>query len=266
MMLRFPQRTVSPGPAASAAEPGLRARFDQSARDVLQAYGRSVVISPLLLVATGAVAILTISTMALGPLGALACSIGLGASVRPILRGATRRVRRREIEQLPEICASIARACRSGYVLENAVRGLDIEHPPAMITQLVAGASSGEPFEESLRLLSQSASAPAERTVASALLVAHRSGGNAANSLDLVASELRELAAHEDRKRALTAQSRTSIYVLVLLPVAFGLVASTIRGESLYTSRAAVAAASIGVVLNVTGFVWMNRMMKARFV
>jgi Flp pilus assembly protein TadB len=148
----------------------------------------------------------------------------------------------------------IARQVRSGVSLTGAVIAETEGRPElgSLLDPVIGGRQvmSAAPTDADLALTLQALSAVA------------RLGGPVAVTLDAAASVLRERTAGRAERMAHSAQARLSARVLTVVPLGFAAwsALSNHRTREVYLgSLAGGACATLGLVLNLTGWRWMKR-------
>jgi tight adherence protein B len=141
-------------------------------------------------------------------------------------REATRRVRRRFEDQLPDNLQVLASALRAGHSFVGAlsVVATDASEPSKReFTRVVADEQLGVPLEISLRDVSRRMGSSDLEQVALVAELQRQSGGNMAEVLDRVVDTIRGRFDLRRLVRTLTAQGRLARWILTLLPVVLAL-------------------------------------------
>jgi len=177
---------------------------------------------------------------------------------------------RRLAQVLPDFLESLARSLRSGSSLQTATVEA-IDGPPSLpwplpqeLAKLRAELSGGIPFRESIATWQRQRPLRPVTLTAAALLLCAGVGGEKARSIDAVAQTLREQNAVQQELWASSTQARMSAIVIALLPLAF-LVLTTAAGASsenlLWGNSFGLLCLAGGVVLNITGGLWIRRIL-----
>ncbi|TEA77398.1 pilus assembly protein [Allopusillimonas ginsengisoli] len=136
-----------------------------------------------------------------------------------------RRLRAFEI-QLPDLLMSLAAALRAGAALQPALRDI-VSQSPAPLAQefalILRQQRMGVSWEAALLGLRQRMPTEGSNLVVSALVIASRSGGAIAQTLDGVAQTLRERIHMAARIQALTSQGRLQAWLMACMPFALAL-------------------------------------------
>lgn len=179
----------------------------------------------------------------------------------PFGRGRRTRPRAPSDIDVANWCDDMARALRSGSSLTGAFRDGTVDHPAmaTVVDPVAAQVARG-------RSLAGALSDDCDPSTASGLaLTVVRScadlGGPAAAPLERVAATLRARDAIRQEQRAHSAQAQMSARVLTLVPVGMlGLLAATDRHvREAAGTPAGMTAVALGAVLNVSGWLWMQR-------
>jgi Flp pilus assembly protein TadB len=148
----------------------------------------------------------------------------------------------------------IARQVRSGVSLTGAViaetSGLPAANPLVGSVTISGAATADSPADADLALTLQALSAAA------------RLGGAVAVTLDAAAAVLRDRAAGRAERVAHSAQARLSARVLTIVPLGFAAWSAfgSQRTREVYIDTlAGSACALLGLLLNLTGWLWMKR-------
>ncbi len=174
-----------------------------------------------------------------------------------------RRLRAVDRRRLPDRAGVIARAVRSGSSIPDALaRAAGDELPTAKRwRRLVEQIELGRPLDEALAA-EAAESESAERLLLAGLRVGAREGGAIAAATGTMAARLRQEVELEDRRRVLTTQARTSAQVLGVLPIVFVVVMVAVRGPDPWLRPLGLACLGVGVVLEVVGVFWMQRLLR----
>ncbi|MDP8956189.1 MAG: type II secretion system F family protein [Actinomycetota bacterium] len=194
-----------------------------------------------------------------------------GASI-PFSRERRRqRMRRQQLdEQFAEYLDAMAMAVRGGLSIRHAMElaAEEAEEPLAEVLQpVLSDHRLGTSFDRVLDGLKGELPANEGRLLTLVLRLHAKSGGNLADSLDEVASAVRQRMAARRELLVLSAQGRMSGAILGLLPVAFFIVlAASSRSEMgpILRSPAGIALVSSGLTLQGLGFVWIRRLLRVR--
>jgi tight adherence protein B len=161
-------------------------------------------------------------------------------------------------------CDGLARAVRTGASLATAVRECEAHPGVARVTAPVTvRLRRGQSLSEALRATSAT-SAGSASAIGLALTVLRSCaelGGPAASPLERVAATLRGRNGIREEQLAHSAQARMSARVMTMVPVGMlALLAGTDPNvRSAIGTRPGFAAVSVGAILNVTGWWWMQR-------
>ena len=255
----IPQRSLEVSPTSpEPTEPSRSMLLDRRLRTLTADLGIDVTVSPLLSLLAFAAVVFVFA----GRLGGTPVAIGAVAVVvmSPLFaeRFAARRKSRRAVDALPAHCAALARSLRSGAPLAMALVELDVGGPCLEGLADIGGEiHNGRPVDDALDDWVTAASHDVERLLATALLLAERSGGDLAYCVDTVADSIRTELGALTRRRIVLAQSRTSARVLAALPIGFGAALSLFSDDPVYSGLVGVVSVSVGLALNAAGLYWM---------
>jgi tight adherence protein B len=173
----------------------------------------------------------------------------------------------RQLERaLPTGLEAVARALRSGASLAQAVAEAAAAVPGPLGAELdrVAGeVGHGRPLIEALEELGRRRPLPGVRLAVAALCLGVETGGAQARSVDGVAATIRDRLAVAEEVRALSAQTRASMLVIALSPLAFGAFASATdpaTGRFLFRTSLGLTFLVAGLGLDAAGALWMRRL------
>lgn len=230
------------------------------------------------LVALAVVSVLAVRRSARSPrrrLGALAASRHRHRARTPV-EAAIDRVRgmRRAhaaASQLPVLLDHVAWGLRAGASVPQAlVRSISALDGPlhAELAPCVAALRDGRTFDAALDRWSAPTVAEDDprRLVVAALRIAVRAGGAPAAALEGVAASIRDREAVRRESRALTAQAVASAVLLVLAPLAFGVLLASgdaeVRGF-LFTDPIGIGCLVAAAGLDLIGALWMRAVARA---
>jgi Flp pilus assembly protein TadB len=197
--------------------------------------------------------------------GVLAAAIAARAlkRFRPSTRGAHRhtiRPRRPPAPDYAVLLEAIARQVRSGSSLTGAFLAEISTSSP--LGEVAGRISAGVSMADALHDL-----VPTDADLAfvvQALRATAHLGGPIAATLDEAAAVLRERSAARAERRAHGSQARLSARVLTVVPLVFAAwsTIASYQTRAVYVSTAAGAACAVcGLMLNVLGWRWMNRIL-----
>lgn len=168
---------------------------------------------------------------------------------------------------LVDVAERTSRDVRSGMALRSALLDALAEHPGCLRPlhdRLVRGAPLAQALRTPAGGDSQTLSDDAA-FVMHGLQLAADTGGAMADTLDRVVAVVRERRAWRAERHAQAAQARLSARMLTALPlaVAFWGLASGPRVRHAYVESPATGVlTAVGVVLNLTGWWWMHRLVR----
>lgn len=184
-------------------------------------------------------------------------------------RFGARKARRAAQEQLPETIGALADAIRAGMTLPEALAFAADDAQGVLSGQLhslVEAVDDGLPLEDALQRWLEAADD--DRSIG--LLVAvlslqRRAGGDISTILDGVGRTIRDRVKSTREVASMTAQSRLSAAVIVLLPVGFlGFLAVTSPSDlaAALSSPIGMAAMAAGLLLDGLAFLWMRSLLR----
>ena len=172
-------------------------------------------------------------------------------------------------EQMPRALELMTLTLRAGHALPRAVDVVSSEIPAPLGQELrrVADETAlGRPIEESFAAMNRRLpGVPPLRALVTGIAVLGRSGGNLIEVIDRVIEYSAQQAQFQRRVRALTAESRSSAFILGALPPAFGVLASFVgRGylNSLVTDPLGRTMGIAAVSFWLLGVIWIRRLSK----
>jgi tight adherence protein B len=178
---------------------------------------------------------------------------------------ARRRAARRDA-QLPEALERMASSVRAGSSVGAALTEVAHDAPSPLAEELAfATAALGHGASLDVALAGWAATAgnsPEVGLAITALGLGGHAGGEVARALDRVAATLRERRELRAEVRALATQARASAGVLIVAPLGFAALVSTIEPEVatfLLASPLGLACLVAGLALDALGALWMSR-------
>jgi tight adherence protein B len=135
-------------------------------------------------------------------------------------------------QHIPEVTSFVTRAVRAGLPVADALHGVSRELPSPTreeFARVMAEAALGEPVETALARLYRRTQVREYAFFAVALGVNRQTGGNLAETLEILGDTVRRRVAMVAKARALSSEARTSAAVLGALPFVVGLVITAIN-------------------------------------
>ena len=221
------------------------------------------------LVMLGASALgLVIGVWRLGVMGGLALGGFLGYAPMFFLRILQGRRQRAFSDQLPDVLTMLVGALRAGYGLSQAVQFL-VEHfpPPASeeFDQVIRAVDLGVAIEKALSDMVRRVGTEELELVVTAINVQHETGGNLAETLEIIADTIRDRVRIQREIGVFTAQQQMTGYILAGLPVALAVILSVIDPQffrPFFEPGWARLLPLVAVAMQVVGFVVMRRILK----
>ncbi|QGG96523.1 type II secretion system F family protein [Actinomarinicola tropica] len=205
-----------------------------------------------------------------GPTASVVAGLGAAGAGVVVLAALGHRREDRLVRSVPEALDAVARACRAGASVHQALRGLaqvDVGPAGPLLAEVATRVDRGRSLDGALADLVAAHPVPPVRLAAVALLVGAETGAAPARAVDGVAATLRDHAALDREAQALATQAKASVAVLVLAPVGFGALA--VAGDPrvatfLFREPAGMACLAVGLVLDALGAWWMHRLVRRR--
>jgi tight adherence protein B len=201
--------------------------------------------------------------------GPVLAVLGAGAAFAVpalVLRAQRGRSAARLEAALPGALEDVARGLRSGASLRQAVEETGLATPGALGDELrfaAAEADAGVGLVAALEALGERRPLSGVRLATAALCLGAETGGAQARAVDGVAATLRERLAVTGEVRALSAQTRASMLLIALAPIAFCAFASATDPRTstfLFRSPVGLACLVSGLALDGVGVLWMRRL------
>ena len=188
----------------------------------------------------------------------------MGRSVARILRPLTdRRLERAWQRDLPDFAMRISRTLRAGSSIDRALVEVMAEGKvPPRIRGVAVRVQGGQPMVEVIERWSHDARSDPEALLVAALGIALRSGAQLGPVVDGLGVALRDELALDARRRVLLVQAQMSAMVLVLMPLAFVLFSSLLRGSFAFSGNVGLVLLVSGVLLDGLGVLWMRRLLR----
>lgn len=173
------------------------------------------------------------------------------------------RIDRREAaftNQLGDCLMMVANAMRAGFSFLQAMDLISKEMEPPMSDEfkhVMRDINLGASVERALEDMDKRVNSPDFSLVVTAVLIQQQVGGDLAHILDTISETIQDRIRMRREVRTLTAQGRMSGWVLAALPVATGLLLSSISPgymDPLFTDRWGHIAIGVAVVMEVIGF------------
>ncbi len=215
---------------------------------------------------TGAVvcAMVTGSYLVGGVVGSL-----LGLTVpAAVLRIRARRRLKAFAEQLPDGLQLVASSLQSGFSLPQALDSAARDGRAPLASELARAlneARLGSSLEDALDRVADRMDSKDFRWAVMAVRIQREVGGNLADVLRTTVATIRERAALHRQVRALSAEGRLSMYILMALPIGMFTFLATMRGEYariLWTEPLGLLM-SVAALLSMTiGYFWMRAVIR----
>lgn len=199
--------------------------------------------------------------------GLILAAVGFYAPVFYIRMRKSRR-QRAFTQQLPDVLDHLVGSLRAGYGLAQAVEWVGRQLPdPAgsEFDRVVREIRLGRLLSEALDSLLRRNDSDDLAMIITAINVQHEAGGNLASILEIVAHTIRERVRIVGEIQALTAQQRFSGYVLLIMPIALGVLLYIINPEyekQLFAPGATLCLPIGALIMMLIGFVIMRKIIE----
>lgn len=264
--MRVPSRIVEQSVATVRSSAGSKrtAPIDVAIRERASAFGIELLWKPTRVLGLAALGLAATATRVLGAAGVVvATSIATGLWIGTGVLAKTRS-ERLVLLALPETALRLSEAIRAGYPIGRAIADVVQSATPSVELRVASRQiADGRPVLEAIGEWSQEARSDAECLLAGAVLLGIGGGGDLASALDLIGDGLRDDIELSARRRALVAQATMSAGVLVVLPILFAVSSSFVRDSAMFTGFTSVAAAAMGIGLDLVGIMWMRRLLRS---
>jgi len=183
--------------------------------------------------------------------------------VHRLLEPRRRRALQREV---PLALEGLARSLRSGASVRQALIELaatDVGPLARDLQRVVADLDRGRPLPAALDDWVAGTPLPAVRLAVAVLQTGLAAGGPSAQLVDKVAATVRDQHRLDLEVAALSSQARASALVIVLAPIGFTVftaVVDPVAAAFLYRSTIGRLCLLVGLVLDLVGWLWMNRL------
>jgi len=222
--------------------------------------------------AAGAAAGWTVANIVLGLPGWLAAPAAFALGFyfpRWLLLRQQTKADREFTDLFPDAIDAMTRMLRAGLPITTAVRSVSLEAPAPVnsVFAMVADQMSiGAPIEEALDTSSRHIGLPDFRFFTVAVVLQHLTGGNLAQTLEVLSEIVRKRRAVRLKARATTAEIRVSAYVLGGLPIFIVLVLALVQPgylAPLFIDPRGHVLLAIAAGLLLAAFVTMRQMMRS---
>jgi tight adherence protein B len=205
-----------------------------------------------------------IAAVLVGPFWFVLCVLPL-VGLNMWVRGKARKIRNDFGEQLPENLDVLASALRAGHSLANAMGVVADEAPEPSkreFRRVVTDEQLGIPLDEALEVTAKRMQSTDMDQVAVLALVQREAGGNTAEVLDQVTTNIRARMDIRRLVKVLTTQGKFSSWVVAGVPVgvaAFLLVTNPDYLDPLFHNPVGQVAAVMAVVMAIAGFMIIRK-------
>ncbi len=187
---------------------------------------------------------------------------------RTLLGWAANRVSRDLLAQFPDALSMVSRSVRVGVPLGEAIKVVSKEALEPSRTEFGRAADAvaiGVDLETALVDMAERNDLAEYRFFATALALQSQTGGGLTETLDTLADTIRKREAARKRGNALASEAKTSIYVLVTLPIVSGVglwLTNPDYINILFTTTGGEKLLALAVFMLCTGLITMQQIIK----
>lgn len=196
----------------------------------------------------------------------------LGLLIPPMLVGRARKKKASLFnKQLGEALLIISNSLRAGYTFQQSMEGIAKDMQPPISDEfkiVIREIDMGASLEDALRHMVERTRNDDVKILVSAVLISSQVGANLADVLDNISGTIKGRLEMKEQIRVLTAQGRMSGIIVGAIPVVLFLVFMIINPtyiKSFIETPIGVGMLMIGVVMEVLGFVVINRMIDIKY-
>jgi len=193
---------------------------------------------------------------------AVLISLFLVAAPWYLLHRMSERYRQKIEDQLANAMLTLANAVKAGLSLAQSLETLASQCPKpinAEFHQIVAEYKLGKPLERTLKEARERLRSENFALFAAALLAAHESGGRLNETVERIATSVREMQRLERKVQSETAQARKSAVYMAIAPafiLAVYWLVDPVNTHLLFVKPAGQALLATAAVLNVIAYLW----------
>ena len=168
------------------------------------------------------------------PLGGVAAVAAFLVVPRIVSRLSLAKQRFSLLDQMPDMLGLLVRTVRAGIPVTEGTRLIAKECPSPTAEEFLAvvqAISVGTPLEDALEAMAQRTAMPEYRFFVTAIALQRETGGNLGETLDNLAGVIRARKELRLKAKALSAEARTSVYVLAALPFVTGAALSSLNPQ-----------------------------------
>lgn len=197
----------------------------------------------------------------------LLVALGVGAPHAALRFAAYRRLHRLQ-DQLPDILGVLASSLRAGHSFLQALDAVAKEIGGAgsqEFARVIAEIRLGRPIEDALNDLAARVDSKDFRWAVLAVNIQRSVGGNLAEVLDTVADTIRERQVVRRQVKALSAEGRLSMMILIALPFLMAGYMAAVNPEYiglLVTTTIGLVMLAVSSVLLIAGVLWMRKVVR----
>lgn len=174
-------------------------------------------------------------------------------------------------EQLPEALEVMCISLRAGHSLAQTIKLTATEMPAPLgeeLRQVAEETELGRPIDEALLAMADRVrGARTMRTFVVAVLVLRQTGGNLIEVIEAIIDQMRQASAYQQKLLAMTAEGRSSAFILAMLPPAFAVlsyVADPAYTRRLYTDSVGQLLVAVAAAFYIAGVLWVRRLVSPK--
>lgn len=225
----------------------------------------------VLLVAAAAVALAAAGMLLGGLIVAVVLALLAVPGAAMLVSAKTERRRKAFALQFDETLQVLSGSLRAGYSLPQAIStaAAEMDTPTnEELARVVNEARVGRPLVEALDNSAQRMKNEDFFWTVQAIAINREVGGNLADVLEGVGETIRERTHLKRQVEALAAEGKFSAIILVLLPIAVGVLISVMNPgyiNRLFTEPLGLLMVGVGIVLLIAGSLWMRVLIRIKF-
>ncbi|MBN2415496.1 type II secretion system F family protein [bacterium] len=247
---------------------GLQRKLEKLLNQAGSPMKADALIRQMLLLAAGGVLVSLVMQNAL-----LKVILVAGMPAIPILQLQMKKVQRLRafIREFPDALDMMTSAIRAGHALNQAVQLVGNEAPDPVgveFKKTFEQYNLGLNLKDSLLNLTERVDSLDLKLFVTAVLLQRETGGNLNEMLENISYTIRERFKLIGQIRTYTAQGRMSAWILGLLPVIFVVIVSLLNPgylKPLFTDPLGNMLLGMAVVSQITGFIWIQKIIKIRY-
>lgn len=183
------------------------------------------------------------------------------------LRAAAKRRQRAFTEQLPDVLTLLVSALRAGYGLGQSLQVLVEQLPPPAsreFAKVVRATNLGVSLPRALSAMAERIGTDDAELLVTAITIQYETGGNLAQTLEVIGQTLRDRIRIQREIRVLTSQQRLTGFILGGLPIALGVILYILNPRHmsrLFEPGITRLLLVMAVVMQMTGYMVVNKLL-----